>query len=96
MELSDFSEAFEAWYFGEAGGLFLSDKARDAYHSMLEVMATVAGEGSKEDQLTDEDTERLWRGGQALRRRLAAISERQKTLGWQGDCQPYRPRPLSD
>ena len=72
MELSDFSEAFDAWYFGEAGGLFLSDKARDAYHSMLEVMATVAGEGSKEDQLTDEDTERLWRGGQALRRRLAA------------------------
>jgi hypothetical protein len=72
MELSDFSEAFDVWYFGEAGGLFLSDKARDSYHSMLEVMATVAGEGSEEDQLSDEDTERIWRAGQALRRRLAA------------------------
>src|SRR2546421_408141 len=29
MELSDFSYAFDGWYFGEAGGLFLSDKARD-------------------------------------------------------------------
>jgi hypothetical protein len=72
MELSDFSYAFDGWYFGEAGGLFLSDKARDAYHSLLEVMATVAGEGPEEDQLSDEDTERLWRAGQALRRRLAA------------------------
>jgi len=72
MELSDFSEAFEGWYFGEAGGLFLSDQARDAYLSMLAVMATVAGEGPGEDQLSNEDTERLWRAGQALRRRLAA------------------------
>ena len=72
MELSDFSEAFEGWYFGEAGGLFLSDEARQAYLSMLEVMATVAGEGSGEDQLSDEDTRRLWRAGQALRRKLAS------------------------
>jgi hypothetical protein len=72
MELSDFSKAFDGWYFSEAGGLFLSDQARQAYHSMLEVMATVAGEGPGEDQLSDEDTQRLWRAGQALRRKLAA------------------------
>jgi len=72
MDLSNFSEAFDDWYFGEAGGLFLTDNARDAYHSMLLVMATIAGEGSEKDQLSDEDTERLWRAGQALRRRLAA------------------------
>jgi hypothetical protein len=72
MELSNFSEAFDPWYFGEAGGLFLSDEARRAYHSMLEIMATVADEGSGEDQLSDEDIQRLWRAGQALRRRLAA------------------------
>jgi len=72
IELSDFSEAFEGWYFGEAGGLFLSDEAREAYLSMLEVMAAVASEGSDEDQLSNEDTERLWRAGQALRRRLAS------------------------
>jgi hypothetical protein len=72
MELSDFSEAFDGWYFGEAGGLFLSDGARQAYLSMLEVMATVAGEEAGEDQLSDGDVERLWRAGQALRRRLAA------------------------
>jgi len=39
---------------------------------MLEVMATVAGEGPGEDQLPDEDIQRLWRAGQALRRRLAS------------------------
>jgi hypothetical protein len=72
IELSDFSEAFEGWYFGEAGGLFLSDEARGAYFEMLKVMATVAGEGSEEGRLSDEDIERLWRAGQALRRRLAA------------------------
>jgi hypothetical protein len=72
MELSDFSHAFDGWYFGEAGGLFLSDEARKAYHSMLEAMATVANEGAEEDQLSDEETQRLWRAGQALRRRLAA------------------------
>jgi hypothetical protein len=72
VELSDFSQAFDGWYFGEAGGLFLSDETRQAYLSMLAVMATVAGEGSGEDQLSDEDIHRLWRAGQALRRRLAA------------------------
>jgi hypothetical protein len=72
MDLSDFSEAFEPWYFGEAGGLFLTNEARQAYHSMLKVMAEVADEGSGEDQLSDTDIERLWRAGQALRRRLTA------------------------
>ncbi|HKQ00030.1 MAG TPA: hypothetical protein VJ735_06840 [Actinomycetes bacterium] len=72
MELSDSSQAFDGWYFGEAGGLFLSDEARRAYLEMLGVMATVAGEGGGQDQLPDEDIERLWRAGQALRRKLAA------------------------
>ena len=72
IELSDFSQAFDEWYFSEAGGLFLSDAAKQAYLSMLEVMATVRGEGSAEDQLSDEETQRIWRAGQALRRILTA------------------------
>ena len=94
MELSDFSEAFEGWYFGEAGGLFLSDEARQAYLSMLEVMATVAGEGSGEDQLSDEDTRRLWRAGQALRRSSPPTSGQRRTPDWLGgyrSCHPRRP-----
>jgi hypothetical protein len=39
---------------------------------MLKVLATVRGEGSAEDQLSDEDTQRIWLAGQALRRILAA------------------------
>jgi hypothetical protein len=70
-ELSGWSEGFHSWYFDEAGGLFLSDAARKAYLSALEAMAAVASEGSS-DRLSDEEVERLWRAGQALRRRLAA------------------------
>jgi hypothetical protein len=44
----------------------------NAYLSMLEVKATARGEGSAEDQLSDEDSQRIWRAGQALRRILAA------------------------
>jgi hypothetical protein len=70
-ELSGWSEGFDSWYFDEAGGLFLSDAARQAYLSALEAMATVANERSS-DRLSDEEVERLWRAGQVLRRRLAA------------------------
>ena len=71
-DLSDWSESFHDWYFTEAGGLFLSDGARLAYLSMLEVIATVAMAESSESRLSDEEMERLWRVGQALRRQLAA------------------------
>jgi hypothetical protein len=71
-DLSDWSEGFHEWYFAEAGGLFLSDDARLAYLSVLEVIAAVAAEGSAESRLSDEEIERLWRAGQALRRQLAA------------------------
>jgi hypothetical protein len=71
-ELSGWSHGFDDWYFGEAGGLFLSDVARHAYLSMLEVMATVANDNAEEYRLSDEEVQRLWRAGQALRRQLAA------------------------
>src|SRR5262249_4990871 len=62
---------FDDWYFGEAGGMFLSDKARQAYHDALEVIAAVSA-GPPDATLTDAEIERLWRAGQALRRTLAA------------------------
>ncbi len=71
-ELRDFSEAFHEWYFSEAGGLFLSDDAKESYFSAMGVMATVAREGSEQDQLSDGDIDRLWRAGETLRGRLAA------------------------
>jgi hypothetical protein len=71
-ELPSWTASFHEWYFAESGGLFLSDAARDAYHQALEVIAEIAGAGAPDDVLTGDDEERLWRAGQALRRRLAA------------------------
>jgi hypothetical protein len=72
VELSAWSEGLHEWYFDEAGGLFLSDDARVAYLNVLEVIAVTANAGRPEDRLSDEDTQRLWRAGQALRRQLSA------------------------
>ena len=70
-EMQGWVQAFDDWYFGEAGGMFLSDKARQAYHDALDVMAAVS-DGPQDATLTDPEIDRLWRAGQALRRTLAA------------------------
>jgi hypothetical protein len=70
-EMQEWVRAFDDWYFGEAGGMFLSDKARQAYHDALEVIAAISA-GPPDATLTDSEIERLWRAGQALRRTLAA------------------------
>jgi hypothetical protein len=70
-EMQGWVRAFDDWYFGEAGGMFLSDKARQAYHDALDVIADVSA-GPPDATLTDSEIERLWRAGQALRRTLAA------------------------
>jgi hypothetical protein len=70
-EMDGWVRAFHDWYFAEAGGMFLSDKARQAYHDALDVMAAVS-DGPQDATLTDPEVERLWRAGQALRRVLAA------------------------
>jgi hypothetical protein len=51
--------------------MFLSDKARQADHDALEVIAAVS-DGPPDATLTDAEIECLWRAGQALRRTLAA------------------------
>jgi len=71
-EMSAWSEGLHEWYFDEAGGLFLSDDARAAYLNVLEVIAVTANAGKPEDPISDEETQRLWRAGQALRRQLTA------------------------
>jgi hypothetical protein len=70
-EMQGWVQAFDDWYFGEAGGMFLSDKARQAYHDALDVIAAVS-DGPQDAALTDPEIDRLWRAGQALRRTLAA------------------------
>ena len=70
-EMQRWVRAFDDWYFGEVGGMFLSDKARQASHDALEVMAAVSG-GPPDATLTEAEIERPWRAGQPLRRTLAA------------------------
>ena len=57
-EMQEWVRAFDDWYFGEAGGMFLSDKARQPYHDALEVMAAVS-DGPPDATLTDAEIERL-------------------------------------
>jgi hypothetical protein len=64
--MQEWVRAFDDWYLGEAGGMFLSDKARQAYHDALEVIAAVS-DGPPDATLTDSEIERLWRAGQAVR-----------------------------
>ncbi len=88
-EMREWPDAFDDWYFGEAGGLFLSDDARKAYNVALETMAAVSNEGLDGEALTSEEIERMWRAGQALRRVLAAdigAAERPRLPG----PQPYQ------
>jgi hypothetical protein len=70
--LNAWASALGDWYFKEAGGLFLSDPARNAYLSLLEVMATIANDDSSGERLSEDEVQRLWRAGQALRRQLTA------------------------
>jgi hypothetical protein len=46
LELPTWSQSFHEWYFLEAGGLFLSDEARQPYHDALNVIAVTASQGS--------------------------------------------------
>ena len=71
-DINSWSQSFDDWYFGEAGGLFLSNDARKAYLAMLDETAAVATGESPDIPLSDEEVQRLWRVGQALRRQLAA------------------------
>ena len=68
-ELSAWS--FDEWYFDESGGMFLTNAAREQYHNALEAIASVHSTAGPE-QISDEEVERLWRAGQALRRQLSA------------------------
>lgn len=70
-DMRGWAQEFDDWYFREAGGMFLSDKARQSYHDALEVMAAVS-DGPQDATLTDAEIGRLWRAGQALRRTLTA------------------------
>jgi hypothetical protein len=83
-DMHEWPHAFDDWYFGEAGGLFLSDDARKAYNIALETMAAVSQDGPDDAALTGEEIERMWKAGQALRRVLAAdigASERPRLPG---------------
>src|SRR4051794_22361935 len=53
--LLGWADEFDKWYFGESGGLFLSNNARAAYLSLLELAASVSDGESEEPQLTDEE-----------------------------------------
>jgi hypothetical protein len=41
-DMREWPKGFDDWYFGEAGGLFLSDDARKDYNHALETMAAVS------------------------------------------------------
>lgn len=68
-EISEWS--FDEWYFDESGGMFLTNAARELYHNALEAIASVHS-ATGPDRISDEEVERLWRAGQALRRQLSA------------------------
>jgi len=71
-DLRSWVDGLDDWYFAEAGGLFLSNNTRQAYLSLLDVMAAIANDNSSGGQLSDEEVDRMWRAGQALCRQLAA------------------------
>jgi hypothetical protein len=71
-DMRDWPKAFDDWYFGDAGGLFLSDDARETYNAAVNTISKISTEGSADAELSEKEIERLWRAGQALRRTLAA------------------------
>lgn len=72
-DLLNWGRGLDDWYFGEAGGLFLSDPARQTYLQLLDVMGAITNVEDRSDSLlSEEEVQRLWRAGQALRRQLAA------------------------
>jgi len=87
-EMHEWAHQFDDWYFGEAGGMFLTNDARDAYTNALETMSAVLDEGPDDATLTAEEVRRLWKAGQNLRRVLAA------DIG--AANRPHMPGPLPD
>ncbi|SNS71880.1 hypothetical protein SAMN05421812_101536 [Asanoa hainanensis] len=67
-------QAFQSWYFGEeAGGLFLSQAARDAYFALQNALQAAA-DGLPEDTatVTDRDSVIVRAKASALRHQLSA------------------------
>jgi hypothetical protein len=55
-DLLDFREQFHDWYFGEqAGGMFLSQAARDAYFALQNELQSIAGRMSADGDRVDPD-----------------------------------------
>lgn len=69
--LRDIRETFHSWYFSEqAGGLFLSQAARDAYFALQNALQETADRTTA--ALTDDDSVTLRAKASALRHQLSA------------------------
>jgi hypothetical protein len=71
-ELLDFREQFHDWYFGEqAGGMFLSQEARDAYFTLQNELQSVAGRLSADsERVRPDESAGLRKKASALRHQL--------------------------
>jgi hypothetical protein len=85
-ELLTIRQNFHAWYFSDvAGGLFLSQAAREAYFAVANELQSVAGSLADDSAALDEPSSRSLRAkASALRHQLAAdlgVAE-QARHGW--------------
>jgi hypothetical protein len=71
-DLLDFREQFHNWYFSEqAGGMYLSQAARDAYFALQNELQSVAGRMSADSELVcQHDSATLRKKASALRHQL--------------------------
>jgi hypothetical protein len=71
-DLLDFRKQFHDWYFSEqAGGMFLSQAARDAYFTLQNELQSVAGRMSADSELVGpDDSASLRTKASALRHQL--------------------------
>ena len=71
-ELLNFREQFHNWYFGEqAGGMFLSQAAREAYFALQNELQSVAGRMPSDSELVgQDDSMSLRKKASALRHQL--------------------------
>lgn len=71
-ELRALIEEFHSWYFA-VGGLFLSQKSKDAYFDMMNALDDAAGRRIVDDTRVDSSTyEQLFEYGESLRIELGA------------------------
>jgi hypothetical protein len=73
-ELRRIREEFHGWYFGDdAGGMFLTDMARDLYFRLQNGLEATSGQrGHEEEPLTGQEQKSLYKLASALRHQLSA------------------------